>query len=108
MSWEYWIEKELEFPTGYDYLLENLCLKFKLKGSDRKKEVVDIRQNICIWYRKNQWKFSRYSSLGKVAELIGVHNHSAVTHISCYRDVSKRVEEYNYNTKEVEKELTNY
>jgi hypothetical protein len=108
MSWEHWIEREIGFANPYDKLMEQVCLDFNLTAKTRAWEVVDKRQFVCEWYYRNKWKFNRYRTLSRVAEVVGVKAHCGVIHLGNHRDVSKRLKDYEKNTKSLAKMLINY
>jgi len=105
MSWKFWIDRELGFATGYDEMLEAVTAEFKVAVKNREPGVVDRRQYIVKWFRKNQWKFNRYSTLAKASQLLGLKTHCGLNYLNNHRKPSKN---YEKNTKLVAEFLKNY
>lgn len=105
MSWEFWIDRELGFATGYDKMLEAVTEKFRIGIKNRKPEVVDRKQYVVKWFRENQWKFRRYSTLAKASKVLGLKNHCGLIYLNNHRKPSKN---YEKSTKLVAEFLKNY
>lgn len=105
MSWESWIDRELGLATGYDELLEVVSERFGLHRRNREPAVVDRRQYVAQWYRRNQWKFNRYKTLNRASKQLGLRNHCGIIYLDNHREPSKNFEK---NTELVAKFLKNY
>lgn len=104
MSWETWIERNMNF-SNFDDLLDYLIDEFNINGIGQTNYKVDLRQFVALWWFDNKYKFKRYNTNALVAGKLGLRDHSSVTHLTNYRIPTK---DYDKNTKPLAEAVKNH
>lgn len=96
MSWEDWLvdNGHIDGATRYDRLLEMAVNTYGLKKKSRKQDLMDKKQFIVLWWKKNKDKLYTYKTMMAIGDLMG-SDHSTINHHEKHR---KKSRDYELNT----------
>lgn len=96
MSWEDWLVNNghIKGSTLHDRLLEMAVNSYDIRKKSRKEYLMDRKQFLVLWWKKNQDKFYTYRTMTSLAELTGF-DHSTINHHEKHR---KKSRDYEVNT----------
>lgn len=96
MSWEDWLVNNghIEGSTLHDRLLEMAVNSYDIRKKSRKEYLMDRKQFLVLWWKKNQDMFYTYRTMTSLAELTGF-DHSTINHHEKHR---KKSRDYEVNT----------
>lgn len=96
MSWEDWLVNNgyAKGPTSYDKLIEMAVYLYNIRNKSRKIDLMDRKQFLVLWWKKNQDMFNTYRTMTSLAELTGF-DHATINHHEKHR---KKSRDYEVNT----------
>jgi hypothetical protein len=90
MGWEDWLVNNghMRGTTIHDRLLEMAVDSYGIRNKSRKMDLMDKKQFIVLWWKKNQDMFNDYHTMTALAHLTGF-DHATINHHEKHRKKSK-------------------